>query len=117
MVDDRVEGNLERGRVPVHLGEQKSPLKGGQGGGGESVWVGALAEPAAAGHRVQAQADARFPSDERGGDVGPCDGVGLGELAAKRPERATAPAPELALVSDQIGKAFDAPWLVLALAL
>lgn len=82
MVDDRVEGDLERGGVALHLGEQKSSLEGGQGGGGEFGWVGALAEPAAAGHCVQAQADARFPSEERCGDVSACDGVGLGELAA-----------------------------------
>ena len=69
MVDDCVEGDLERRGVPLHLCKQKSPLEGGQGGGGEFVWVSALTEPAASGHCVQAQADARFPSEERCGDV------------------------------------------------
>lgn len=78
-------------------------MQGGQQGYGEIVRVGTGSEVTRGLHGAQAVSDGIGPSLEASVDVEAGIGVGLGEFATERADRAATPAAELVLYFDDRG--------------
>lgn len=96
-----VERDAELVGVAADLGEEKSALNTGHGGGGEHAGISIFAQPATASHTGETVAQAPFPALEAGGDRRPGLWVALRELAGERAERAAAACLLVGLMLDE----------------
>ena len=86
--EEGIDRGFERAGTPLHLGEEKPSLEGGEQSRGEVVRVDAGREFPVGMKGSEFIADGGCPPFEPGRDEGPGLGVALGELTAERAERA-----------------------------
>ena len=82
--EEGIDRSFERAGAPLHLGEEKPSLEGGEQGSGEVVRVDAGREFPGGLKGSEFIADGGCPLIEPGRDEDPGLGVALGELAAER---------------------------------